>query len=191
MSSLDPDLESVVKAIASRRLTEIRHRAGLGQTRFAESFDLTRSTYRNYEHGSRQLPQSARLAVLRHCGEDPLSTDDLIAALADGKRPAPDEETSSFWAALRAECRTFRRRTYSAPAQRLLVLRDHAYVAATTYWGMAILADRMGLRSTFEVDGLDWVLIASVVTVLALFVPVTSEVPGTRIVQHLRSRRSA
>lgn len=49
----------------------------------------------------------------------------------------------------------------------------------------------MGLRSAFEVNGVEWVLIASVVTVLALFIPLASEVPMTRIVQHLQRRRSA
>lgn len=137
MQKRDLDVESVVKRIASRRLTAIRHRSGLSQTKFAESLGLTKSGYRNYECGSRQLPQSVRLAVLRHCGEDPLSTDDLTAALADGEIAAPDDKTASSWAGVRAEAREFRRRNYSALAQRLLVLRDLAYVAATTYWGIA------------------------------------------------------
>lgn len=115
MKKRELDVESVVKVIASKRLTEIRRWTGLSQTRFAKSLDLTKSGYRNYECGSRQLPQSVRLAVLRHCGEDPLSTADMTAALANGKMPALDEErsgeeTASFWATLRVETREFRRR---------------------------------------------------------------------------------
>lgn len=115
MKKRELDVESVVKVVASKRLTEIRRRTGFSQTRFAERLDLTKSGYRNYECGSRQLPQSVRLAVLRHCGEDPLSTADMTAALANGKMPALDEErsgeeTASFWATLRVETREFRRR---------------------------------------------------------------------------------
>lgn len=48
----------------------------------------------------------------------------------------------------------------------------------------------MGLRLAFEVNGVDWLLIASAVTVLMLLVPVVSEVPVARIVQHLRRQRT-
>lgn len=57
--------------------------SGLSREELAERIGKSLSGYSNYEAGRRELPQSARLAIMDSLGVDPLSTEALQSALTE------------------------------------------------------------------------------------------------------------
>ena len=194
MSRQHADCERIVREIGATRLRAIRAQAGQSQAEFAERLGLGVKTYGNYERQHRELPQSARLAIIDQTDLDPLPTEALHGALcgflvpAPETKPVPCADGASFWATLRAECRAFRKQTYSKPARVMLFLRDHPYVAATVYLSLENLAGMADIPFGIEVSGVDWALLASCVVIMMLSIPVISEFPATKVARHLLGR---
>ncbi|MFV0409397.1 MAG: helix-turn-helix domain-containing protein [Paracoccus sp. (in: a-proteobacteria)] len=191
MSRKHADYERIVREVGATRLRAIRAELGQSQAEFARSVGLGVKTYGNYERQQRELPQSTRLAIIDKIDADPLATEALYAALHGKPMPTPgtrrveSPEGASFWATLRAECRAFREQTYSKPARAMLTLRDHVYVAATVYFSLKNLAVMVDIPFGVEVNGVDWVLLASFVVIMMLFIPVVSDFPATKVARHL------
>ena len=120
---------TTIRKLGAERLQAIRKKARLTQAEFAERIGVSPKGYSNYERGLRELPQSARLAVLEWFGEDPLSTGDLRVGPSGTTAPRSRQRRGrdrSFWAELRAECRAFRKENFSKPARFMLGARDYA-----------------------------------------------------------------
>ncbi|MEY8829643.1 helix-turn-helix domain-containing protein [Sedimentitalea sp. XS_ASV28] len=111
MGRQNADYERIVREVGAVRLRAIRAEAGQSQAEFAERLGLGVKTYGNYERQQRELPQSARLAIIDQTDMDPLPTEALHAALRGIALPAPEAQVglnpngAAFWANLRAECR--------------------------------------------------------------------------------------
>lgn len=194
MSRQHADYERIVREVGATRLRAIRAELGQSQAEFAGSVSLGVKTYGNYERQQRELPQSARVAIMDRTDMDPLPAEALYAALrgepmsTPGTRRVESPEGSSFWANLRSECRAFREQTYSKPARVMLFLRDHVYVAATTYFTLKNLAVMADIPFGVEVNGVDWALLASFVVMMMLFIPVISDFPAAKVARHLLGR---
>lgn len=162
--------------------------------RICRSLGKTTSGYTNYEKGIRELPQSTRLAVMRRTGCDPLSTEDLQAAVQcmTGSEPETgslrEKTWRSFLSELRAESRAFRENNYSRPARFLLSVRDHAYVTAVIYGWTDLQARRLNLPSFLPQEIRDALLVTSFALIIMLIVPICSEFPVTKVVRHLTKR---
>lgn len=186
--------KSIVKGIGAKRLSEIRKKTCMKLPEFARSLGKTTSGYTNYEKGIRELPQSTRLAVMRRTGCDPLSTEDLQAAVQcmTGSEPETgslrEKTWRSFLSELRAESRAFRENNYSRPARFLLSVRDHAYVTAVIYGWTDLQARRLNLPSFLPQEIRDALLVTSFALIIMLIVPICSEFPVTKVVRHLTKR---
>lgn len=191
MSRQRADYERIVRTVGAMRLRAIRAQVGQSQAEFAERLNLGVKTYGNYERQQRELPQSARLAIIDQTDMDPLPTEAFHAALRGVLVPAPATKlvpranSASFWATLRIECRAFRERSYSNPARVMLFLRDHLYVAATAYFSLKNFAVMADIPFGIEVNGIDWALLASFVVIMMLFIPVISDFPATKVARHV------
>lgn len=194
MSRKHADYARIVRKVGATRLRAIRAELGQSQAEFAGSISLGVKTYGNYERQQRELPQSARVAIMDRTDMDPLPTEALYAALrsvpapALDAKPVPSADDAPFWPTLRAESRTFREQTYSKPARVMLFLRDYLYVAATAYFSLKNLAVMADIPFGVEVNGVDWVLFASFVVMMMLFIPVISDFPAAKVARHLLGR---
>lgn len=194
MSRQNADYERIVREVGAVRLRAIRAEARQSQAEFAERLGLGVRTYGNYERQQRELPQSARLAIIDQTDMDPLPTEALHAALRGAALPAPEAQrglnpdSASFWANLRADNRAFREQFYSRSGRVGLLLRDHLYTAATAYFSLKNLAVMADIPFGIEVNGVDWALLASFVVIMMLFIPVVQDFPATKVVRHLLGR---
>jgi transcriptional regulator with XRE-family HTH domain len=186
--------ESIAKTLAPERLRALRRKDNLRQVDFAERINLSVKGYANYERGERELPQSARLAILSEFKIDLLPSEALQEALESEAVSARttsqkgNERDPSFWSNLRAECRADREKNYSRPARIMLAARDHLHLAATAYFTLKYLAIRADIPFGIEVNGVDWAFIVSLLLILMFFVSIMSEVPAAKIIRHLRGR---
>ena len=186
--------ESIVKGIGAKRLSEIRKNTCLTLPEFAQSVGKTKSGYTNYLKGIRELPQSTRLAVMHRTGCDPLSTEDLRAAVQcmTGSEPGTGSLREKTWLSfpfeLRAESRAFRENNYSRPARFLLSVRDHAYVTAVIYGFADLQARRLNMPSLLSQEIRDALLVTSFALIIMFIVPICSEFPVTKVVRHLTKR---
>jgi hypothetical protein len=94
----------------------------------------------------------------------------------------------SFWANLREECRALRTASYSRPARFILAVRDRSYLAATLYFTLKTIAVAAEVPFGIEVNGIDWLFLASLFVILMLFVSIVSELPAAKIARHLMRR---
>ncbi len=187
--------ESIAKDVGARRLRKVREENYLSRQEFAERIDKSLSGYSNYESGRRELPQSTRLAVMDRIGQDPLPTEVLREALSNEVNSAnagPDkglENKPSFLAEIRAECQAFRENNFSRPARVMLAIRDHVFATAAIYGWLDVHRRDLGMRSIFDDQTADILLVASFLIVLMLIIPIFSDFPVTKFVRHLIGAR--
>lgn len=152
---------------------------------------------RRYERGERELPLTTRLAIIHAFKIDPLASDQLAAELGLGATdllPGTKEwktKDESFWKTLRRESQDLRKRNYSPLGQRFLRIRDDAYFCATVYFAATNIAWAFGLPFGFEIDGIDWMFLASFALMSLLLPSVVVELPILKASQYVLKRTKA
>lgn len=185
------DHESIAQRVAAANLLAIRASTGLSQAQFAAAVGFSDRALRRYEHGERQLPQTARLAIIQLFKIDPLSGDQLAAAvgLGDAKLfPGAKAETGveeGFWVKLRREGLEFREQCYSPLGQRLLKVRDYTFFSAAVYFASKQVALELDLPLGLEINGIDWMFLGSFFVIALFLFSVVGELPLLKVARYL------
>lgn len=195
MALSDAEVKMIVRAVGSSRLKSLRLSHGLSQVDMAAKIGVSEKSYRNYELGHRDLPQSTRLKVIWEFQVDLTPTEQLFNELvlpqafdsAESKRPS--KYGREFWKNLRAECCLHRKIRYSRPAQNLLHYRDQLYFIAIVYFTMKYFSVQLGLPFGVEINGIDWVFIGSALILVLLPISILPEFPLFKIAQHYLCRK--
>ncbi|MFP7675812.1 helix-turn-helix domain-containing protein [Marivita sp. S0852] len=189
--------KSIARQVGAVNLLALRRSKGMSQSHLATAIGLSDRALRRYERGERELPQAARLAIIKAFKVDPLASNQLAVELGLGDTdvsPAAQSQTTKdegFWKTMRREGQEFREQHYSPLGQLFLKIRDHAYASATMYFAAENITFSLGIPFGFEINGIDWMFLGAFAVIVLLFSSFVAELPILKVAQHvIRSIRA-